>query len=354
VIEPSVFQSMVNIIRYTKMHIVFLTQGVRLLPANIREACSVVFAKRMNDTREFFSLSQIISSDPRDEKKQQFVMGMDVSDEIFINKEQYAVPVHIIIPEYPTQKISDELIHEQLNKNINQLLVNVRKRRKSEFSENKNTDEENLKYQEKIILEDLKKFPFDFQHERCNRLDMNSKHFTENLENLTNKTWLRKHDTRINLGKGKGQFQLYLFTDKTIEKIGKQNIVGKGGLEHSFWQNRVAKYYNARGYKTEIEHFLTEDETTSKEHNWRQSVDVTASKKSEKIAVEIELNNTKQIKQNIEKLINTDYVKIIIAAYGRNLLKQTLRVASCDALIEKELRSGRLKIIALQVFLEKE
>lgn len=352
-VEPSVFQSMVNIIRYSRMHLVFLTQGVRLIPDNIREACSVVFAKRMNDTRDFFSLCHLINSDPREDKKQHFVMGMNVSDEIFINKEQYATPVHITIPEYPTQKISDEMIHENLNKNINQLLVNVRKRKKQEFSENETTDEENLQYQEKIILEDIKNFPFDFQHERCTRLNMNSKHFTENLENLTNNGWLRKHDKRINLGKGRGQFQLYLLSEKSVNIIGKQKISGKGGLEHSFWQNRVAKYYNSKGYTTEIEHFLTPDDTTQ-EHNWRQSIDVTAKNKNEKVAIEIELNNTKQTKQNIEKLINSKYDKIIIAAYGSSQIKWTLRVASSDALLEYELRSGRLEIIAVQVFLEKE
>jgi len=147
---------------------------------------------------------------------------------------------------------------------------------------------------------------------------------------------------KINLGKGKGQFQPYLFTDKAITEFGKQKIVGKGGLEHAFWQYRCAKYFSNRGYKVEIEHFFSGG----------TSVDVVAIKGGDRVAVEIELNDTPHIKDNILKCMRERFDHIIIAVYGSKLRKRVQQTTLSDLKIEPWLKCGKLELEMLSAFLD--
>jgi len=338
VIEPSVFQSMVNIIRYAKIHLVFLTQGVRLLPANIREACSVIIAKRMNDLSEVNPLSQMMMLNTKEQ--QEFIINMEIADGIFINKEVAAIPVHILIPLFPETQLTDNEIEVLQDYYKNTILKNVRKR---DTSHNIEQDKEELSYEETLLLNDLKKFAFDFQSERSLRLNMPERYINENLESLAEKGYLQKHD-KINLGKGQGQFQLYVFTQKAVSGYGKQEIKGKGSIEHSFWQYRCAKYFLNIKYNVEIEHFL------SNETN--ESIDVIAFNNEERIAIEIELNDTPHIINNITKCVRAGFNKTIVAVYGSQLMKRIQSMILSNIELEQYLRESRIEIKMLNEFLQ--
>jgi len=148
---------------------------------------------------------------------------------------------------------------------------------------------------------------------------------------------------KINLGKGKGQFQPYLFTEKANTEFGKQKIVGKGSLEHAFWQYRCAKYFSNRNYTVKIEHYLSDDAT---------SVDVVATKGRERVAIEIELNDTPHIKNNILKCMREGFDHIIIAVYGSKLKKRIHQIILADTEIERWLQSSKLHLQMLSAFLD--
>jgi len=113
----------------------------------------------------------------------------------------------------------------------------------------------------------------------------------------------------------------------------------------------VAKYFTQKGYKTEIEHFLSETPVDNKNITSLQSIDIIACKNNEKIAIEIELHDTPHILSNINKCISTGFDTVIIAVYGARLMKQVQRIILSDIESEKWLRNEKLKIKMLTEFL---
>jgi len=129
------------------------------------------------------------------------MMGLKPVDAIFIDKERVLKPIHILIPKYPTKIVTDEHIKNAQGEFINKILEGVIRDKSVKI---KTTEEEELPYQSKIIMEDLKIFPFNFQSEREIRLNMNSRIITDNLDKLVKNGWIRRHERKIALGKGVG------------------------------------------------------------------------------------------------------------------------------------------------------
>jgi hypothetical protein len=202
--------------------------------------------------------------------------------------------------------------------------------------------QDSLTYAELIMLHDVRMYAFDPQSERGFRLDENKRIVNETLVQLDFKGYLKKHPEKLNIGKGKGQFQLYLLTPKAIEKYGKQNMKGKGSLLHKFWQYRCAKYFKNNGYEVKIEHFLP---------NNTQSVDVVAIKSSERLALEIEFNNSVQIIKNIKKCIRYDFDKIIIAVYLQSFQKTVSKMILSNPDFEEWFNNERITVELLSSFI---
>lgn len=338
--EASTYIRMVEESRYLDIHIMFNVQSVALLPQPIRESASIVICKRLNDKVEVSVIEKMMNFSLKEQSD--IIMRLKIADAIYIDKERGAVPVPILVPLYPTQQISDEQIRAYQRGYIHRILEGVVRERPHQEDQVRK-DEDELSYSVKIIMEDLKRFTFDFQNEREIRLNTNVRIISEVLEDLVKKDWLRKHPNKINLGKGKGQFQPYLFTEKATKKFGKQKISGKGSIVHAFWQYHGNKHYSRRGYTADTEHFLSDNAT---------SVDLDLTMNGERMAVEIELCDTPHIKDNILKCIKANYDKIIIAVYGSKLLKRVQQIALSNSEIEPWLSSQRLILKTLDEFLD--
>lgn len=341
---------MVEHSRYLEINLMFNVQSLVLLPPSIMEACSIIICKRLNNKEEERKAESTLNL-LRNEQSQ-YLMALKPPDAIFIDKERTSTPIHILIPEYPknpTQSISDEQISIIQAPFISKTLRNVIRERTNDILSVK--DDEELNYNSKILIQDLKRFPFNFQSERESILNLNAKTIADNLEDLVKNKWLYRYENKISLGKGKGQFQPYLFTEKAVQQIGKQEIKGKGSIEHAFWQYRCAKYFTEKGYYVEIEHFLSQEKIEEGKNSTLESIDVIACKNNERIAIEIELNDTPHIINNILKCINAGFDCLIIAVYGSKLMKRIQSMMLSNAETEKYSREGKIKIEMLSSFL---
>jgi len=342
--EDSIYAKIVNEARYLNMTVMFIVQSALSVPDSLREGGSIVFCKRVNDKNETRVLADILNLTTKEQADS--LMYLKLPDGIFINKEKGSIPVSILTQAYPTVRATDEDINRHQEKHLTELLRGIK--RKSE-SVNNNTQEkpkeerkEGLSYNTNLVLQDLIRFPFDFQSERSVRLNTNSSILTKCLTELIELKIISKSSEKINLGKGKSPFQPYLLTDTGLKKYGKQRIKGKGSIKHAFWQSRCAKYFQIRGYETEIEYFF---------ENGLSSVDVVAKKGNERIAIEIELNKTDHIRQNILKCLNTDFSLIIIAVYGVSMKKYVENMLLINSNFEENHKNKRIEIKMLPEFL---
>jgi len=342
--EDSIYAKIVNEARYLNMTVMFIVQSSLSVPSAIREGVSIVFCKRVNDKNETRVLSDILNLTTKEQADS--LMYLKLPDGIFINKEKGSIPVSILTQAYPTVRATDEDINSHQQIHLAELLRGIK--RKSEFV-NSNTQEkpkekrkEGLSYNTNLVLQDLIRFPFDFQSERSIRLNTNSSIISKCLTELMEFGIISKSSEKINLGKGKSPFQPYLLTDTGIKKYGKQRIKGKGSIKHAFWQSRCAKHFQIKGYETEIEYFF---------ENGLSSIDVIAKKGEERVAIEIELNRTDHIQHNILKCLNADFSSVIIAVYGSSMVKYVENILLTNSDIEQHYRDGRVEVKMLPEFL---
>ena len=326
--------------RYLNFIGMFNIQSIYGAPQNLRENAHIVLCKRINDKREAIVLEQLMNFS--NEEQEAYMMSMPIHEGIFINKEKGSVPVPLFIPLYPTRIISDDEIHAYQERVIERITGNVVREKPAREESSQSSDGE-PSYQGKLVIEDLRRFPFDFQSEREERLNINRRIISEILEQFVNKGFLKKYEKKMNLGRGKGQFQLYLFTEKAEALYGKQAIKGKGSVEHAFWQYRVAKHYQMRGFETEVEYFLEDG---------RHSIDVVAQRNGERIAIEIELNDTPHIVDNIRKCLKVNFDQVRLAVYDQKLMKRLNQFVLRDEYLEGFLRQEKIVLKYLSDFLE--
>ena len=258
--------------------------------------------------------------------------------------------IHILVTRYPIERHSDEEMNAHQIHFIDRITGSIIREKPAQKVLINIQDKEKLSYNAKIIMQDLKKFPFDFQSEREVRLNINARIISENLEELEINGWLRRYENKISLGKGKGQFRLFLFTDKAINEFKRQDIRGKGSIEHVFWQARCAKHFSEKGYNVEIEYFPSEKNNVDEKETSLNSIDIIAYNNHERIAIEIELNDVPQNKKNIQKCIKQGFDKIIIAVYRSKLMQRIQRIILTDIEMEKWLKKGKIEIRLLSQF----
>lgn len=340
--EDSIYTRIVNEARFLNMTVMFIVQSALSIPSSIREGASIVFCKRVNDQKESKVLAEILNLTSK--KQIDILIYLKQPDGIFINKEKGSIPVSIINPPYPVVKVSDEEINAHQAGYVDIIFGNVirKKEEDTNYESQPKETQNDLDYDTKLLIQDLLRFPFDFQFERSQRLSMNVSKISKILTNLTRVGLIEKFKNRINLGKGKSPFQPYLFTEKGKNNFGKQKIKGKGGIEHTFWQYRCSKYFIEKNYNTEIEYFLDDRHS---------SIDVVAIKCNEKTAIEIELNKTDHIQNNIVKCMNANFNTIIIAVYGSATEKYVKNILLTNPEIEDWYSNGKVILKMLQEFL---
>ena len=344
--EDSIYTRIVNEARYLNITLMFIVQSALSIPAPIREGASIVFCKRVNDKKETRELAEILNLTSKEQSD--ILMYLKRPDGIFINKEKGSIPVSIINPAYPVLEVTDEEIEKHQFGHLNKILEGVIRKEKDTNNtetegEKKRETHKEIDYDTTLVIQDLVRFPFDFQAERAIRLNINVSIISKILTNIIENGLIEKPKNKINLGKGKSPFQPYLLTKEGIKRFGKQKIKGKGSLEHAFWQYRCSKYFNEKNYNTEVEYFLNDG---------RSSIDVVAIKGNEKIAIEIELNKTEHIQHNILKCMNAEFNTTVIAVYGSTTAKYVETILLTNPQIEEWYRKDKIILRMLPEFLD--
>ncbi len=343
--EDSIYTKIVNEARYLNITVMFIVQSSLSVPNSLREGASIVFCKRVNDKKETRALTDILNLTTNEQRDT--LIHLQLADGIFINKEKGSVPVSIVNNAYPSVRVSNENITQHQGYYLEKILAGVE--REVEKKSNKKTEannedkKEEIDYNTNILITDLVRFPFDFQAERSDRLNINVSIISKILTEVVELGLVQKLPDKIKLGKGKNPFQPYLLTEEGIKRFGKQKIKGKGSINHSFWQYRCVKHFFEKNYKTEIEHFL---------EGGLSSIDVVAIKDNEKIAIEIELNKTEHIQENILKCLSADFNRIVIAVYGVSMVKYVKNILLTNSKFEENYKEGRIEVKMLPEFLD--
>lgn len=341
--QPFVFQNFI-MGRYAKLKLLCVTQGLSQVKNLIKQNSSFVMIKGVHTLEESHEAGALLNFPEKNTSEA--LLNLNIDEAFIIDKTRSVSGIKIKTNDFPDFHLKIDEINDFRKDEMNEILSHVVFKTDEIADEVSTTDGEELSYQLKIVMEDLKKFPFDFQKERCERLNLNDRIIADNLEELVKEGWLSRYESLISLGKGRGQFQAYLFTEKAVKDFGRQNIKGKGSIEHSFYQYRIAKYYSGRGYKTEIEYFpFRNDESQSLE-----SIDVYAENERERISIEIELNDTPHIIDNIKKCIITDCDKLIMAVYGSKLMKRVQSMVLSNPEMEALLKANKIEIKMLSAF----
>jgi hypothetical protein len=335
--EKNIFSRLEEESRYVNMVLKVNVQSVVLLPQEIKQGSTILICKRLNDQDEARVVGKLMNFSSREQEA--YMLSLPVDEAIYIDKSKAPIPIAAKIPEYPTQYIPDVNIHNY-QKDVIYKIIGLVVREKPKIKVVQNEDE--LSYESRIILKDLKEMPFEFQDERADRLDLNISVVNTKLKELVEQGWLEEYKMRISLGKSKGMFKLLLFTNRATKLFGKHRLKGKGLIKHSFWQYRCAKYYRLRNYKVEIEYFIPDT---------NQSIDVIAENKKERIAIEIELNDTPQIEENILKCMKEGFDRIVLAVYRTNQIKRIQKIIMMNPEMEEWLRQERIQIELLSSFL---
>jgi hypothetical protein len=104
-----------------------------------------------------------------------------------------------------------------------------------------------------------------------------------------------------------GQVVLYQLTDPGRSVCSSAGIkIGprpRESLEHSFWVNRAAKYFQAKGHEISHEHPV----------KGNGAIDLLAEKSGQRIAIEVETGKS-NIKANLAKIRNADFDRIVLVA----------------------------------------
>jgi len=156
---------------------------------------------------------------------------------------------------------------------------------------------------EKVFLLDMIERPYVGMTNRYKKMDMSTRH-----GNLIQKSLEQKGMINVcEINTGKAQVRIPELTKdgaETLRDLGHDIKLNgsKGGMEHRYWQNRIADHYKSKGYKVIIEKNIGDE----------KRVDIEALKDQECIAIEVETGKS-DAKSNVAKLKARGYTQIILA-----------------------------------------
>lgn len=107
---------------------------------------------------------------------------------------------------------------------------------------------------------------------------------------------------------------------------------GKGGLEHRFWQQKIADFYQDKGYEVKIEHEID-----------GKSIDVFA-EKEEKIGIEVAMSAKGEIK-NIKKDLELDLDQLIMACKNERVMSD-IGMKARDTIGRERVREVKFQVVA--------
>ena len=170
---------------------------------------------------------------------------------------------------------------------------------KKKFSTFDNTE---LDQEQMNFLIHVTEKPFLFHSDRYEKIGLSGSKGNGIKKDLVREGYLE--EAEINTGKRGANPKIVGLTKKGKRVLREEDVEiierGKGGLEHRFWQHKIAEHFEEKDYNTKIEH-----EVDSK------SIDVYA-ENGEKIGIEVAMGPKGEV-ENIEKDLEVGLDKLIVA-----------------------------------------
>ena len=161
----------------------------------------------------------------------------------------------------------------------------------------------NLSPEEKRFLTDIIARPLSTTVSRYHRLNLSRRRGNAVRESLSSAGVIE----RITIATRSGQVVLFQLTDAGRALCSSLDIdpgpKPRESVEHMFWVDRAAKYFEREGYEVAREHPV----------KGNGAVDVLAQRPGEKVAVEIETGKS-DTKENLTKIAHADFDRIVLVA----------------------------------------
>ncbi len=161
------------------------------------------------------------------------------------------------------------------------------------------------------FLIDIYKYPLAGVVKRYTRFQVSKRKGNEIKEKLENENFIKT----IDISTLRGRIKLFEITEmgqQIITPLGYQKKSWrKGGVEHQYWQYKVAQYYQYQGYIVKENYPLGNG----------KEVDIVVEKNNEKIAIEIETGKS-DILENIEKCREKEFMQIICLTITHKLMEK--------------------------------
>ena len=160
---------------------------------------------------------------------------------------------------------------------------------------------ETLSEEEKAFLIDIYQHPLAGVVKRYARLGVSKRKGNEIKEKLESENFIRT----VDISTLRGRIKLFEITEKgekILAPLGyKPKSCRKGGVEHQYWQYKVAQYYQYQGYNVKENYALGNG----------KEIDIVVEKEAERIAIEIETGKS-DILSNIEKCQGFDRIFCLV------------------------------------------
>jgi DNA-binding MarR family transcriptional regulator len=175
-------------------------------------------------------------------------------------------------------------------------------------------EESELDTDEIHILKDYAIAPYESVTEKANKLGYSTANCVRHIKGLKENGYLQ--EVSVSVGKSIGVIKLYKLTAKGIEKVGKQNLVGRGSLVHGYWMYVIKRFYELDpGNVVELEKYF-------EDVSGLIDVAVFGRSKEKLCAIEIALSNKFSHEvENIEKCLKAGFQKAISATVSETILK---------------------------------
>jgi len=161
----------------------------------------------------------------------------------------------------------------------------------------------NLSPEERRFLTDIIARSLSTTVSRYHRLNLSRRRGNAVRESLASAGLIE----RITIATRSGQVVLFELTDAGRELCSSRDIdpgpKPRESVEHMFWVDRAARYFEREGYEVAREHPV----------KGNGAVDVLAQRPGEKVAVEIETGKS-DTKENLNKLAHADFDRIVLVA----------------------------------------
>ncbi|MEK6921460.1 MAG: DUF87 domain-containing protein [Nanoarchaeota archaeon] len=189
-------------------------------------------------------------------------------------------------------KITDEIVMKHMKRDI---IIPTKKEQKILVRK------ETLSEEETAFLLDIYKHPLSGVVKRYTRLSISKRKGNDIKEKLENEYFIKT----IDISTIRGRIKLFEITEKGWTILAQQGCkrksTRKGGVEHQYWQYKVAQFFQYKGYNVKENYPLGNG----------KEIDIVVEKDTEKIAIEIETGKS-DILANMEKCHGFDRIFCLV------------------------------------------